>query len=671
MPPDGRTDTMKRLITAVLALTLALCCMAASVSETMIIQGPESLPAKAAALTVSGSHYVARGREITLTASEAVKWKSSDQKIATVSKKGAVQGISPGKAEITATSRAHPKVSLVWEITVTPHSVHEITITAPASEIDLKETNTLALKASALPESAAQSFAWESSDRKVAKVSHKGVVTALTTGTVVITARATDGTHKKASVEITVRDSEHELPETLTVGTGKTSIPHDAYYGNQYLKNVIIAKTVRSVGRRAFASSSLCYIYIPVSVRKIDETAFDDCPNLVCLAKKTSYAGKWCEAHGIKRMDPDYITGFTPVKDSVTVRNGGQRKAAVRIEPTVSVAGLTWESSDPAIFTVDERGWIFGNYPGEADLTVSSEACGVTAKIHVKVTANYRALLFSESTFTDGVIQRNRGDVRLMKDMLSSVTGPDGGKYTFTSFDDLTAKEVYQKITELLVKPSRDGDVSMFFFASHGDYRSTDEKYAGRLWCKNKETWLELPTLAKELSKIRGKVIVLLESCGPGAALHDFDEEKGAGSAGEGETLPEEQEEAAFGSAVIGAFSGADPGLTVYGFSPDGGTAGGKTKRSHFKTEKFIVMTAAAYRQISYSIGSDTYNLFPVYLTKGVGTSGNLPADVLFGDSNGELTLHELYQYVYYYTRHKQTPQVYPVNSGYVLFLRK
>ena len=66
------------------------------------------------------------------------------------------------------------------------------------------------------------------------------------------------------------------------------------------------------------------------------------------------------------------------------------------------------------------------------------------------------------------VIRRNRGDVKLMKNVLNSVTGPDGELYKVYSYDDLVAKDVYTKINQLLVAPSRDGDVSMFFFASTG-----------------------------------------------------------------------------------------------------------------------------------------------------------------------------------------------------------
>jgi len=221
----------------------------------------------------------------------------------------------------------------------------------------------------------------------------------------------------------------------------------------------------------------------------------------------------------------------------------------------------------------------------------------------------------------------------------------------------------------------------MFFFASHGDYKSTSEHLAGRLWCKNKSTWLELPTLAGRLSGIKGKVIVLLESCGPGAALYDFKSNRDlSGYTDDPESAGE----------IIRAFSASDPGLLVY--QPEEISDSEEEDRklveqylreqedpeetadvkaaSRFKTKKFIVMTAAAFRQVSYSIGSDTYNLFPVWLTKGVGLSGDMPADAEYGNHDGLLSVKELYQYVFAHTRHKQTPLVYPEDSSYELFQR-
>ena len=384
--------------------------------------------------------------------------------------------------------------------------------------------------------------------------------------------------------------------------------------------------------------------------------------------------------------ESEYNYIIVPGDTSMTISNGAKVKARVSPELADAGAALQWLSSDNRIFTVNQEGVIIGCYPGKAALRIADGKGKVITEITVNVTPNYRAILFSESTFAGGVINRNRGDVRLMKNMLSSVTAPDGGQYKVYSYDDLVASAVYQKINQCLVAPSREGDVSIFFFASHGDYRSTSQQYAGRLWCRNKETWLELPELARVLSRVQGKVIVLLESCGPGAAIREFSSwDDGAQG---GEELTDDQR---MTSAVISAFAAADPGLTVYqsgtpvfpqepaenSNSDETEVHAGMTYGTMegagnlFLTEKFIVMTASAYLQTSYSAGQDACNLFPKWLTKGVGTSGDMPADTECGNSDGKLTVHELFQYVYKHTSYRQTPQVYPRNSSYVLFLRK
>ena len=469
---------------------------------------------------------------------------------------------------------------------------------------------------------------------------------------------------------------------TLVLPARTTRIEDRTFYGSKALDEVDLAEPLSYIGHQAFAQSSVRYVYLPKSLTRIEDDAFEGCPNLVCLVEEGSYARRWCEARGVAWRGADYTESISPADGSVTVKNGAKLSSAVRTVPAGAVKRLVWVSSDSNIVSVDQNGEAYGNYPGEARIVVSARDGSATARINVKVQANYRAVLFSESTFSGGVIQRNRGDVRLMKAMLAAVTGPDGGKYQVSSYDDLNATEVYSRIQSQLIAPSRDGDVSLFFFASHGDYKSDDEQHAGRLWCKNKKTWLELPTLADRLSQAKGKVIVLLESCGPGAALHEFS--KTAGDDEEDDWT----DDPAGTAALTGAFASADPGLTVYRPEsvPDTEEAdrqlierflkgetdlsGTGAARSRFKTEKFIVMTAAAFKQKSYSVGTDTYNLFPKWLTKGAGTGGSMPADTECGDGDGMLTLQELYKYVYKYTIYKQTPQVYPKNSGYVLFLR-
>jgi len=198
-------------------------------SMVMIITGVIMLPvfsASAAApqtVAIAGGKYVARGESIRLTATVAparadqeVVWKSSDEKIATVSSGGKVTGIRAGVVKITAASKEDKSVKASLKIRVLPKAVKTIKITASTAELDLNGTKTVLLKAKASPSSALQEFTWKSSDPKVAKVSEKGKVTALKVGKAKITATANDGSKAKASITIKVVKSEPE-PEPTDV----------------------------------------------------------------------------------------------------------------------------------------------------------------------------------------------------------------------------------------------------------------------------------------------------------------------------------------------------------------------------------------------------------------------------------------------------------------------
>lgn len=188
-------------------------------------------------ITIKGSKYVAKGKKITLTAeispkgaSQKVTWKSGDKKIATVSSKGEVKGIKPGKVKITATSKANKKVQKTITIEVKEKAVTSVKITG-AKDLDLAGTKTVTLKAKASPKKAAQSFEWTSSDVKIATVNEKGKVTAKKAGTVKITATATDGSKKKKTVTIQVTDSAAPTPaptlppaEVLTIEEAADSL---------------------------------------------------------------------------------------------------------------------------------------------------------------------------------------------------------------------------------------------------------------------------------------------------------------------------------------------------------------------------------------------------------------------------------------------------------------
>jgi len=155
----------------------------------------------AASITITGSDVVAKGKTVTLKASQDVTWKSSNKKIATISSSGKVKGIKAGKVTITATTKDGKKQT--WKMTVAKKPAKSVEITGAKDEMNVGDK--LQLKAVASPSDAAQSFTWKSSNRKAATVDENGMVTAVKEGKAKITATAKDGSGKKATISLTIR----------------------------------------------------------------------------------------------------------------------------------------------------------------------------------------------------------------------------------------------------------------------------------------------------------------------------------------------------------------------------------------------------------------------------------------------------------------------------------
>lgn len=131
-----------------------------------------------------------------------VIWKSSNSKIAKVSVSGRVTAVRGGRATITAIAADGSGKKAICRVTVR----------ASVSSISFSKTNgkmyvgrTMQLSPVIKPADATnKKCAWSSSNDKVAVVNSAGNVYAAATGTAVITAKATDGTGKKATYKVTV-----------------------------------------------------------------------------------------------------------------------------------------------------------------------------------------------------------------------------------------------------------------------------------------------------------------------------------------------------------------------------------------------------------------------------------------------------------------------------------
>ncbi|MBR6458799.1 MAG: leucine-rich repeat domain-containing protein [Actinomycetaceae bacterium] len=166
-------------------------------------------------MKVSGASKVAAGYSTTLKAAVApsnatnkkVSWKSSNTKIATVNAKGVVKGVKPGTVTITATAKDGSKKKASKKITVVkPVKVKGVSISGSSK---VAAGSKITLKAKINPSNATnKGVTWSSSNKSIATVNAKGVVTGKKAGkTVTITVTTKDG-KKKASKKITVTKAE-------------------------------------------------------------------------------------------------------------------------------------------------------------------------------------------------------------------------------------------------------------------------------------------------------------------------------------------------------------------------------------------------------------------------------------------------------------------------------
>ena len=153
--------------------------------------GPE--PAVAAVTVTPESASIDVGETVQLEAvvtpaeaRQGVTWSSSDEDVASVSDEGLVLGKAEGTAEITARSTAYASKSAAATVEVSYAPVTGVTIAPAAAYLLVGES--VALAASVQPANANPAVAWSCSDEGVALVSAAGLVTAVGSGTVQITA---------------------------------------------------------------------------------------------------------------------------------------------------------------------------------------------------------------------------------------------------------------------------------------------------------------------------------------------------------------------------------------------------------------------------------------------------------------------------------------------------
>lgn len=286
-----------------------------------------------------------------------------------------------------------------------------ITGTTQTLYMSTEGDNTMALYAENDPDGSHQEVTWKSSNVKYATVDENGIVTAVTAGkTVTITATATDGSRKAATVKIkTVQPMEDvTLPDQLVIGSGKSiTLKAEIFPANTTDKKLVWdilddGKNYASITSSGKLTAKVLtdgtkQITVRVSA-KADPTVFADCVVTIYPAVKavtiTSEQVAQIGTAFSTDMDHEDAVPYTGSLNSktVTLYMSSDREDTCNTldldafnDPADSAQEWTWKSSNVKYATVDEEGVVTAVTAGKTATITATATDGSGKKATVKV----------------------------------------------------------------------------------------------------------------------------------------------------------------------------------------------------------------------------------------------------------------------------------------------
>ena len=273
-------------------------------------------------------------------ASKIVTWKSSNSKIATVSKDGVVKAKKAGTVTITATSKVAPKVKATCKIKVYKATKTLKLTTKNKYTLEVGDKKTLKATVTS-PKKGAQPVQWSSENSKIAKVDSKGKVTAVKAGTTNIVAKSGAKTVK---TKITVKN----IPVTkLTLNKTSTSI----YVGDKLTLKVKAVTPKNALKDVTWQSSNTKVA--TVSKDGVVTAKKNGTVKITAISKITKKVKATCEIKVYKATKTLKLT----TKGNYKLEVGETKTLKAKVtNPTSGAQPIKWSSENSKIAKVDSKG---------------------------------------------------------------------------------------------------------------------------------------------------------------------------------------------------------------------------------------------------------------------------------------------------------------------------
>lgn len=304
----------KKMFTVMLALCVALSMAMASVTANAATKKPKKIYLKATSTTVDikGKVKVSVYKTKPSKASKSVKWKSSNKKVATVSKSGYVTGKKKGTVKITATSKKNKRAKKTIKIKVTNLKAKYVTMSKKSAILFPNDKTTLKATVKGSAGFYNQGVTWKSSNTSVATVNSKGSVTAKKAGKATITATEKGGS-KKATCAVTVSG--------IKVDKANKSVSVTATVNNTETKSMhyVVTKNAGASKDNPYFVTDATPAELNAALGKISAKAWNTNPNFKTDAKVAQAGNKT-----IDELAQSGIGNKNYTKLDITIKNGDQ-----------------------------------------------------------------------------------------------------------------------------------------------------------------------------------------------------------------------------------------------------------------------------------------------------------------------------------------------------------
>ena len=315
---------------------------------------------------------------------KALKWETTDEKVAMVDDKGNVTAVGVGTATISVVA-LDSGVFATCKVEVSKEEPSEVLVTSISLDkatYSMQPGEKVALTPTILPSNATNTkVEWIVDKEDVLAVDQDGVVTALSEGTATVAVIAKDGSNKKATCLITVETKEEDIAVSkITMVQGSAELP----VGEELQLMYLISPSNASNQNVTWSSSD-------ESVLIVDDngkiTALSEGHADITVTTQDGSKTATCKVTVVAEQEEIVVKDITLDCDSWTMKPGESKTLNAVISPdNAANQTLEWKSSDTSVVEVDKNGKMTAFAEGKATITVTT-ANGKVAYCNVIVTA--------------------------------------------------------------------------------------------------------------------------------------------------------------------------------------------------------------------------------------------------------------------------------------------